>query len=162
MTRRAAATALILALSGCSLFGGAPTPQQQFLDALNRGNSAQASQIWLGMTPDDRDKFRRGEGMTPAASSDEVTKLLNEQGVDTNQGQLTIGPHTGAACWIFPLRQAQLPLRAHAETESPARQSPLAQRTFQAARAISATIRLQGTVSLLSAARVTSPIRFRI
>ncbi len=58
MTRRAAATALILAVSGCSLFGGGPTPQQQFLDALNRGNSAEASQIWLTMTPGDRDKFR--------------------------------------------------------------------------------------------------------
>jgi len=109
MTRRAAAIGLILALSGCSLFGGGPTPQQQFLDALNRGNSAQASQIWLGMTPDDRDKFRRGEGMTPAVSSDEVTRLLNQQGVDTDQGQVTIGPHTGAGLLDLPAAAAPAP-----------------------------------------------------
>ena len=102
MTRRASAVGLILAVSGCSLFGGGPTPQQQFLDALNRGNSAQASQIWLGMTPDDRDKFRRGEGMTPAVSSDEISKLLNQQGVDSDQGQVMIGPHTGAGLLDLP------------------------------------------------------------
>jgi hypothetical protein len=102
MTGRAAAMALTLALSGCSLFHSGPTPQQQFLDALNRGNSAQASQIWLGMTPDDRDKFRRGEGLTPAVSSDEVNKILSQQGVDTDQGPVTIGPHTGAGLLDLP------------------------------------------------------------
>jgi len=104
MTRRAAATALILAVSGCSLFGGGPTPQQQFLDALNRGNPAEASQIWLAMTPSDRDKFRRGEGVTPAVSSEEVTKLLNERGADTNRVKLRSARIPAPACWIFPLR----------------------------------------------------------
>jgi len=54
MFRRAAVFAIMLAASaGCSLFGSGETPQQKFLDALNRGNSAQASQIWLTMTPED-------------------------------------------------------------------------------------------------------------
>ena len=108
MTVRAAAVAMVMA-AGCSLFGGGPTPQQQFLDALNRGNPAEASQIWLTMTPDDRDKFRRGEGMTPAASSEEVTRLLNEQGVGTNQGQVTIGPHTGAGLLDLPAAAGATP-----------------------------------------------------
>ncbi len=103
MTRRAAAMALILAVSGCSLFGrGRQTPQQQFLDALNRGNSAEASQIWLGMTPEDRNKFRLGQGMTPAASPEEITKMISEQGLDANNGPITIGPHTGACLLDLP------------------------------------------------------------
>ncbi len=44
--------------------------------------------------------------MTPAASSEEVTRLLNEQGVDTNQGQVTIGPHTGAGLLDLPAAAA--------------------------------------------------------
>ena len=30
-----------------------------------RGNSMQASQLWLHMSPDDRMKFARGEGVRP-------------------------------------------------------------------------------------------------
>jgi len=40
--------------------------------------------------------------MTPAVSSDEVTRLLNQQGADTDQGQVTIGPHTGAGLLDLP------------------------------------------------------------
>jgi hypothetical protein len=96
--RRAAAIAILLAASaGCSLFGHDQTPQQKFLDALNRGNSAQASQLWLAMTPDDRNKFRRGEGLTPAMQPDQVNKLLNEQAVNADAEPVTIAPSSGAS-----------------------------------------------------------------
>jgi hypothetical protein len=97
MFRRAAVFAIMLAASaGCSLFGSGETPQQKFLDALNRGNSAQASQIWLTMTPEDRNRFRRGEGLTPAMPPDQVAKVLNEQGVSGDAGSATIAPNSGA------------------------------------------------------------------
>ena len=103
MVRRAASLAFILGLSGCALFGCSnQTRQQKFLDALNRGNSAEASQIWLTMTPEDRNKVRLGEGMTPGVSPQEVTKMLDEQGVSADQGPITIGPHSGATLLDLP------------------------------------------------------------
>ena len=53
---------LAIAFSGCWPFNRTP-PQQEYFNALKIGNSAQASQIWLRMTPDQRAKFRRGEGI---------------------------------------------------------------------------------------------------
>jgi len=55
--------------SGCFLFHK-KSPQQQYTEALMRGNSMQASQLWLNMSPDDRMKFARGEGF----KADESTK----------------------------------------------------------------------------------------
>ncbi len=103
MLGRAASLAFILAVSGCALFGcSRQTPQQKFLDALNRGNSAEASQIWLTMTPEDRNKFQRGQAMTPGVSPQELTKTLDEQGASTDQGPITIGPHSGASLLDLP------------------------------------------------------------
>lgn len=48
---------------------GGPSPQQQFANALMRGNSMQASNIWLRMSPEDRLKFSRGQGVTPEGMS---------------------------------------------------------------------------------------------
>ncbi len=41
------------------------SPQQEYTEALMRGNSMQASQVWLNMSPEDRMKFARGEGLQP-------------------------------------------------------------------------------------------------
>ncbi len=63
--------------AGCWPFGHrGPTPQQQLYNALNRGDSAQASQIWLGMSDDDRAKWIRGEGFAMQAPSDELKKQI--------------------------------------------------------------------------------------
>jgi len=68
-----------VALCGCSMFHhDTPTPQQQFLDALNHGHSAEASQIWLHMSQEDRLKFQTNQGINPAVSPDEVKKQIGE------------------------------------------------------------------------------------
>jgi len=105
MTPRAAMFTLILAvgLAGCSLLGHhGETPQQKFLGALNRGNAAEASQIWLTMTPDDRDKFRRGEGISPTVPPEDVAKMLSQQQLDGGQGQITIGPNGAGSLLNLP------------------------------------------------------------
>ena len=46
------------------------------MDALNHGNSAQASQIWLNMDARSREDFAHGNGMQPNLSPDEVKKQV--------------------------------------------------------------------------------------
>ena len=50
---------LLSATSGCFLCHK-ESPQQKYTEALMRGNSMQASQMWLNMSPEDRMKFARG------------------------------------------------------------------------------------------------------
>jgi len=57
--------ACTIAFSGRWPFNRTP-PQQEYFNALKIGNSAQASQLWLQMTPDQRAKFERGEGIRPS------------------------------------------------------------------------------------------------
>jgi len=78
----------LAATSGCSYFHK-ESPQQQYTQALMRGNSMQASQIWLNMSPDDRMKFARGEGVTP---DEESTKKNIEQMMTNHQNQSGEGP----------------------------------------------------------------------
>jgi redox-sensitive bicupin YhaK (pirin superfamily) len=78
--------------SGCFLFHK-ESPQQQYTEALMRGNSMQASQLWLNMSPDDRMKFARGEGFKPDESTKkDVQKMMmnhyqDEAGEDSNAGE---------------------------------------------------------------------------
>ena len=46
------------------------------MDALNHGNSAQASQIWLNMDAKSREDFAHSNGMQPNLSPDEVKKQV--------------------------------------------------------------------------------------
>jgi hypothetical protein len=55
---------IVVSASGCFLFHK-KSPQQEYTEALMRGNSMQASQVWLHMSPDDRMKFARGQGFQP-------------------------------------------------------------------------------------------------
>ena len=72
-----------LALGGCWPFGhGDPPPQQQYFDALKRGNAAQASHLWLTMSPEDRMKFERGQDVRPSVSPQEVRHAINEHDAD--------------------------------------------------------------------------------
>jgi hypothetical protein len=74
---KAALMACVIALSGCWPFNRTP-PQQKYFDALKIGNSAQASQLWLQMTPDQRAKFERGEDIRPSVSHDDVQQAIDE------------------------------------------------------------------------------------
>jgi hypothetical protein len=64
--------ACAVALAGCS----SETQQQKFVDAMNHGNSAQASQIWLHMDAQSRLDFSHSQGMQPDVSSDDVKKQV--------------------------------------------------------------------------------------
>jgi hypothetical protein len=97
---------MAFALSACSLaHRGESTPQQQFLDTLNRGNAAQASQLWLNMSGEDRQKFERGEGIKPNLTPEQTKRLIiqsweqkqAEEGAQSEEGaQLTV-PQIGNA-----------------------------------------------------------------
>ncbi len=66
-----------IALAGCWPFhSNQETQQQKFIEALNRGNGAQASQIWLHMDAKSRAEFAHNQGMQPNLSSDEVQKQV--------------------------------------------------------------------------------------
>jgi hypothetical protein len=61
-----AAVALAIAIPACSmLHREEPSPQQQFLEALKRGDSIQASRVWLHMDADDRANLSHGVGFKP-------------------------------------------------------------------------------------------------
>jgi hypothetical protein len=78
-----AASAIFLA--GCWPFHK-ETDQQKFMDAMNHGNSAQASQIWLGMDANSRADFAHSQGMQPNLSPDEVKKQLTQHYIDKMGG----------------------------------------------------------------------------
>jgi hypothetical protein len=63
-------TALIL--HGCSH----ESQQQQFMNALNRGNGAQASQLWLNMSAKDRSNLSHNVGFKQEATQDDVQRAL--------------------------------------------------------------------------------------
>jgi hypothetical protein len=73
----AALVACAIALGGCWLYNRMP-PQQEYFNALKIGNSAQASQLWLQMTPDQRAKFERGEDIRPSVSNKDVQQAIDE------------------------------------------------------------------------------------
>lgn len=70
------------------------TDQQKFMEAMNHGNSAQASQLWLNMDAKSRADFSHSQGMQPNLSSDEVKKQLTkhykDQMGDEDDNQETI------------------------------------------------------------------------
>ena len=103
MQRRGAFILIISAgISACSLFHR-ETPQQKLFDALNRGNGPAATQIWLTMSPEDRLRFNRGEGITPAVPPQEAVKRLTQMTPDEMQGQVASNHRTPAApCSICP------------------------------------------------------------
>jgi len=68
MRTSVALLAMLTATSGCSLFHK-KSPQQEYTEAIMRGNAMQASQVWLNMSPEDRMKFARGEGFKPTEST---------------------------------------------------------------------------------------------
>ena len=69
--------ACAIALAGCWPFhSNQETQQQRFIEAMNHGNGAQASQIWLHMDAKSRADFAHNQGMQPNLSPDEVKQQL--------------------------------------------------------------------------------------
>lgn len=77
LVRVVAPLACAIAIAGCwPWHHRGPTPQQQYLEAIEHGHSAEASQIWLQMSPEDREKWARSEGVSPQESPDQVKKQV--------------------------------------------------------------------------------------
>ncbi len=82
-------------LAGCGLFHHTETPQQQFTEALERGNSPQASYIWNNMSAEDRARFSRGEGVKPVVDQNAVAAQIEhhqeeEQGDGDDDPPVTV------------------------------------------------------------------------
>jgi hypothetical protein len=97
---------LAIAFSGCWPFNRTP-PQQKYFNALKIGNSAEASQIWLHMTPDERAKFGRGENIRPSVSSKDVQQAIDEHYADQDDDssankQVEPAPGSGAGLQDLP------------------------------------------------------------
>jgi hypothetical protein len=74
--------ACAIAIAGCS----GETQQQKFVDAMNHGNSAQASQIWLHMDTKSREDFAHNQGVSPNTSPDDIKKQITQHYVDKMAG----------------------------------------------------------------------------
>jgi hypothetical protein len=80
---------LSLSAAGCFLWPWHhdKSPQQQYAEALMRGNSMEASHLWLTMSPEDRIKFARGEGFSGDKNSqDEVKRQVLNHYEDQMKG----------------------------------------------------------------------------
>jgi len=76
-----------IALAGCWPFrSNQETQQQKFIEAMNRGNGAQASQIWLNMDANSRADFAHNQGMHPILSPDEVQKQVMQHDQEKTGG----------------------------------------------------------------------------
>lgn len=61
--------------AGCSMFHH-DSPQQKFMDALNRGNGAEASQRWLTMSEEDRSNLSHNIGFRREVNQGDVQREL--------------------------------------------------------------------------------------
>lgn len=99
------AAAAALAVCGCWPFHHSPSPQQQFLEAVNHGQAAQASQIWLHMNAEDRANLSHSQGIMPAMPANDVKKQIEDHYTKAMEGEPemsdeqveTISPGTGGA-----------------------------------------------------------------
>ncbi len=64
-----------IALAGC---WHQETQQQQFIEAINHGNGAQANQIWLHMNAKSREEFAHSQGMHPTMSTDDIKNQITQ------------------------------------------------------------------------------------
>ncbi|MDO8431506.1 MAG: hypothetical protein Q7S58_03760 [Candidatus Binatus sp.] len=65
--------ACVLGVAGC---WHKESQQQQFLEALNRGNGAQAGEIWRNMDADSRAALAHNEGIKPKLSPAQVQQQV--------------------------------------------------------------------------------------
>jgi hypothetical protein len=71
---------MALCAPGCSFFHHGEPQQQKFMDALNRGNGAEASQLWLTMSATDRANLAHSVGFRPQVDRADIGRgLLKHQ-----------------------------------------------------------------------------------
>jgi len=92
------AIACAIATAGC---WHKKTQQQKFLEALNRGNGAQAGEIWRNMDADSRAALAHNEGVKPQLSPAQIQQQVmkhyvgeGESGTDETIEHVT--PNVGA------------------------------------------------------------------
>jgi hypothetical protein len=83
-----------IALAGC---WHKETQQQQFIEAINHGNGAQANQIWLHMNAKSRADFAHSQGMHPTMSPDDIKNQVtqhyqDEAGDEGSEGETVEKP----------------------------------------------------------------------
>ncbi len=94
------AVPLFAPLTGCWPFNRGPSAQQQFFDALNRGDAVTANQIWFAMSPKDREKVMRGEGVGSRPSAEDIqAAIARHKPGDTSP--IVIGPEGGSAAGVW-------------------------------------------------------------
>ncbi len=91
MRKIAIAIAVAIFAAGCWPWHHGKSPQQQYAEALMHGNAMAASQIWLNMSPEDRVKFTRGEGISPDPAEAENAKrqILQHYQSEMEEGEGT-------------------------------------------------------------------------
>jgi hypothetical protein len=62
------------------------SPQQQFVEALNRGQGAQAAQIYQSMSSEDRNRLRRGDGLQVKVSDSQVQSAIHMHAASGDEG----------------------------------------------------------------------------
>ena len=77
-------TACAIVLGGC---WHKETQQQKFLEALNRGNGAEAGEIWRNMDPDSRAALAHNEGIKPKLSPAQVQQQVMKHYQGDAQGE---------------------------------------------------------------------------
>src|ERR1700731_374153 len=85
MPRKIRLTSIFAIAASATILAGCwhrETDQQKFMEAMNHGNSAQASQIWLNMDAKSRADFSHSQGMQPTLSPDQIKKQLSQHYVD--------------------------------------------------------------------------------
>jgi hypothetical protein len=88
ITLAAVVCALSTGVCGCwPWHHSGPTPQEQYLHALSRGQSAQASQIWLNMSPQDRINWDTSQGISASASPDQIKSQVMKHYQEQMGGQ---------------------------------------------------------------------------
>ena len=92
------AAANVVGLTGC---WHQKTQQQKYLEALNRGNGAQAAEIWRNMDADSRAALAHNEGIKPKLSPSQIQQqVMQHYGADSDpDAQDTIEsvtPHVGS------------------------------------------------------------------
>jgi hypothetical protein len=84
---RVALFVFVVGSDGCFLFHHGPSTQQKFVEALERGDSPRANQIWLNMNEQERSDWSHSIGMKPTVSKEDIeTQLMRhaQQKADEN------------------------------------------------------------------------------
>ncbi len=93
---------LAAAVAGCSLFHHGESQQQKFIDELNRGNGAQASQTWLNMSEQDREALSHNQGFKPQLTQKEVEEAVERQAEHRAEAGVTDPDSTGIDDSVTP------------------------------------------------------------